>query len=673
MNTLILLLTAAHAAPPGVGDLVFTEIHARASPSNCEWFEVANAAGVELELDGCSIAWQSDTSRRGELSGVLAAARTAANPAVLGRDTASCKVDEGAPIACVAWAEPERLTCVAPVDLPVAGISVTDSATGTLCLACGEPTNPDLPCDSADLALTVLDAVAFNWDDDFDGLCTVDADSGRCSAQHDLDPSSAEANDDLESWCVTEADSGTEFYSFDGRVIVGSPGEQNVCPVPAPTCAAGDLAITEVMSRPQSSTDSWLEITASGSLSEPCSLAGCLLSDIGPSTDRAVTLGVGVELQPGEIKLFAQGGGPTLDQAGTLPAVGVSGLYIGNAGDVTTLSLTCDGAVVDQVPVSEDFVDQRCPDKGCSAQVRDGASPSAEDPDAAFCVAPITAETTTVSAKSTADNDYRIVGTPGRATDCAAFDWPAEGELVITEITADGAGSVPDWFEVHNPTDRDLELQWCELRQADADPADTADADAYELAYRYFLADGAHNFGVKAGGYAVFSKGSCLDTEAEAAAADTALGSSDDVLTTCGDDGYRFGSVYIKADITSRLELVCEGTSIDTVTFNFDRMNVLEGHSIELRPDLVDVDGATSNDDWSNWCAAPFTGSSYESGAGDANYGTPSAANECEAPPNLKGSGLGCLCSAAGGDTAPAGLAVLLGGLMGLVGRRRRR
>ncbi len=672
MNTLILLLTAAYAAPPGAGDLVFTEIHPRASPSNCEWFEVANAAGADLELDGCYIGWQSDTSRTGDLSGVLAAGRTAANPAVLGRDTGSCKVDEGAPIDCVAWAEPERLTCVAPVDLPVAGISVTDSATGTLCLACGAPTDADLPCDASDLAISVLDAVDFNWNDDFDGLCSVDADVGRCSAQHDLDPSTAEANDDLESWCVAEAASGTEFFGFDGRVIVGSPGEQNVCPVPAPTCAAGDLSITEVMSRPQSSTDSWLEVTASDSLSAPCSLAGCVLSDIGPSTDRAVTLSPGVELQPGEIKLFAQGGGPTLDQGETLPAVGVSGLYIGNSGDVTTLSLTCDGSVVDQVPVSEAFVDQRCPDKGCSAQVRAGVTPDPDDPDAAFCVPPITSETTFVSAKSTEDNDYRIVGTPGAPTTCATFEWPSEGELVITEITADGAGSVPDWFEVHNPTDRDLELQWCELRQADADPADTADADAYELAYRYFLADDAHRFGVPAGGYAVFSKGGCLDADDEAVASDTALGSSDDVLTTCGDDGYRFGSIYLKADITSRLELVCEGTSIDTVTYNFDRMNVLEGHSIELRPDRVDLDGATANDDWSNWCAAPFTGSAYESEDGDPNYGTPAGANECEAPPALKGSGLGCVCSASPGDTAPAGLAVLFGGLIGLVGRRRR-
>ena len=394
----LLTLPAAQAAPPAVGDVVFTELHPRASPSNCEWFEVANASGTDLELDGCYIGWQSDTSRTGDLSGVLSSAATAAAPAVLGRDTNSCKDVASEPIDCVAWAEPERITCTAPVDFPVAGISVTDSATGTLCIACGTPTSDALPCDAADAALTVVDAVSFNWEDDFDALCTVDAETGRCSAQHDLDPSAADANDDLDSWCITDSPSGTGYYSYDGRVIVGSPGEGNDCPIPPPTCAPGDLRITEVMSRPQSSTDSWLEVTASAGLSEACSLDGCVISDVGEESDRAVAVPLGVTFEAGEIRVFSQGAQPFLDQGETVPAVPMSGLYIGSSGDVTTLSISCDAGVVDSVPVSEAFVDARCPEKGCSAQLRaDVESVDPADPDPAFCLAPVSSETSFTS------------------------------------------------------------------------------------------------------------------------------------------------------------------------------------------------------------------------------------------------------------------------------------
>lgn len=674
--TLLALVFAAHAAAPGAGDLVFTEIHPRASPSNCEWFEVGNTAGTELELDGCYIAWDSSTSRTGDLFGTLAASATAASPAILGRDTNSCKDNDSEPIDCVAWDSPERTTCVAPVDIPVAGISVTDSAAGTLCLACGVPTDSDRPCDETDVAITLLDAVSFTWEDDFDGACTVDSDTGRCSAQHDLDPSTAEANDDLDTWCITDAASGTEFWSYgetadDSKVIVGSPGEENQCPVPAPACAAGDLQITEVMSRPQSTTDSWLEITVSDSVSE-CSLEGCVVSDVGPETERAVVLGASATFVGGDIVVLAQGGGPFLDQGETVPVIDVSGLYIGNSGGITELAITCDGDVVDSVPVSEAFIDARCAERGCSAQLREGViDVDPEDPDPSFCVAPVTDATTFTSAKSTDTSTYTIRGTPGAPTTCATYDWPTEGEVYLTEILADGVGSTPDWFEVYNASDRTLDLQWCSIRQSDAQDDDWDGAGGFTPQYSHFFADDAHRFAVEPGGYAVFSKSECLDDTGEEVTSDTGLETSDDDQTQCDDGGYLFGSVYLKADIASQLELVCEGVVVDTVTYNFDAKQVLEGHTLALDPGAVGADGAAANDDWDQWCAAPFTGSTFETADGDLNYGTPGAENECVDAPQLKGSGLGCLCSAAPGPI-PVGSVVLLSGLVGLVGRRRR-
>lgn len=673
--SLLALVFAAHAATPGAGDLVFTEVHPRASPSNCEWFEVANASGAAQDLEGCFLAWDSTTSRVGELAGILPASATASAPAVFGRDTDSCKDDNSAPIDCVAWDSPERTTCVAPVDVAVAGISITDSADGTLCIACGSPTDPSRPCDPADPALTLVDAVSFNWEQDFDADCPLDSTEGRCSAQHDLDPSSADANDDLDSWCIAEPGRGGERWSYgetptDSKRILGSPGEENACPQPAETCAAGDLRITEIMSRPQSTTDSWLEITVADSVSE-CSLEGCVIADVGPETDRSVVLGANARFRGGDIAVFAQGGGPSLDLDGEIPAIGVSGLYIGNAGDVTELSITCDGEVVDAVPVSEAFVDARCAERGCSAQLRDDAGPvDPSDPDPSFCVAPVSDATTFVSAKSTDENTYTLRGTPGAPTVCASYDWPEAGEVYITEILADGVGATPDWFEVHNASDRTLDLQWCSIVQADAAEDDWDGTDGFVPRYASFLADDLHQYAVEPGEYAVFAKGSCLDGSDEDITTDTGIETSDEDRTECDDGAYLFGSVYLKADLASQLQLVCEGVVVDEVTYNFDAQQVLEGHTLSLSPDRVGVDGAVANDDWDQWCAAPFTGQTFETASGDVNYGTPGAANQCEAPPELKGSGLGCLCAATPGPLPLSG-AVVLAGLAGLVWRRR--
>ncbi len=666
------LLLAAQAAPPAVGDVVFTEIHPRASPSYCEWFEVGNAAGAPVELDGCYIAWQGETSRLAELDGFsLSAGQTAANPAIIGRDTDSCKDDDSAPLDCVAWAEPERLTCTAPVDIAVPGISVTDSVRGSLCIACGSPTDPALPCDPADAAITVVDAVGFSWDADFKEDCPLDDAEGRCSAQHDLNPSSAAANDDLDSWCITGAPSGTAHYSYDGKALLGSPGEGNDCPVPPPTCAAGDLVITEVGSRPQSSTDSWLELHASPSLSGTCSLAGCQVTDVGESSSRGIVLPAGTELsQAAPWLVLSQGGLSTLDLAGTIPAVDASGLYIGSSGDITTLSISCDGNVLDAVQVDEDFINQRCPERGCSAQLRpESWDPAANDSPDAWCVAPRDGNYTFDSAKTTDTTTYRITGTPAAETVCASYAWPAAGGLVVSELTADGIGATPDWFEVYNPGATDVELQWCELVQSDAVAGDTASEAAYEPRYRYFLSDDSHRFSVPAGGYAVFSKSDCLGTRSDEdgpfADTGTDLGSADEARTRCDDAAYIFRSLYLKSDVASRLDLVCEGVAIDGASFSIPVQQVLEGHSLALRPGSVGPDGASANDDWDNWCAAPFTGPSYDGADGERNWGTPGAANVCADPPQLKGSGVGCLCSSAPGQGPGAGPVLLLLGLLG--------
>ena len=53
MNILIALSSAALAAPPGVGDLVITELMAAPACQYNEWFEVQNVSGSSVDLDGC--------------------------------------------------------------------------------------------------------------------------------------------------------------------------------------------------------------------------------------------------------------------------------------------------------------------------------------------------------------------------------------------------------------------------------------------------------------------------------------------------------------------------------------------------------------------------------------------------------------------------------------------
>ena len=104
------------------------------------------------------------------------------------------------------------------------------------------------------------------------------------------------------------------------------------------------------------------------------------------------------------------------------------------------------------------------------------------------------------------------------------------------------------------------------------------------------------------------------------------------------------------------------------MTYNLDAQQVLEAHTLALaRSSAWTVRSPTMT---GTRCAAPFTGQTFETASGDANYGTPGAANQCEAPPELTGSGLGCLCAATPGPLPLSG-AVVLAGLAGLVWRRR--
>lgn len=166
------------------------------------------------------------------------------------------------------------------------------------------------------------------------------------------------------------------------------------------------------------------------------------------------------------------------------------------------------------------------------------------------------------------------------------------GQLVITEIMADPAGSDDssfEWFEVHNPTDMTLSLQGVGLEYSKIDGTDGKG---------HLIKD--ESLTIAPGAYMVFGK----------ATADT--------LPAHIDYGYGadLGSM---SNTTGKVRLVCGKVAIDEALYD----DLKDGYSRSFGPKPPDAIG---NDDLGGWCLAS------EAYAG-AEFGSPRAENpDCPLP-----------------------------------------
>jgi hypothetical protein len=181
----------------------------------------------------------------------------------------------------------------------------------------------------------------------------------------------------------------------------------------------------------------------------------------------------------------------------------------------------------------------------------------------------------------------------------------AAGQLVITEIMFDST-AIPDdcgeWVEVHNPsTDTTYDLDGCVLR---ADLGETfLFTESIPIAPGAFVALANFDPNLEA----------CADFQPAEVRLD---------LFTAFYRNIKFGN---QVEDMEWVELLCGGTSIDEVRYqdfgDNDYLNALKGYALSLDPAQAN---AVDNDQASSWCPAVDV---FRGAGGDADYGTPGAAN----------------------------------------------
>ncbi len=435
------------------GDLVITEIlfdPAAVGDGAGEWFEVYNAAGASVDLEGLEI-FDTDATTQGDLVIVGESLIVQAGSyTVFGRyDTAG----NGGVTLDYAYGRDHTLT----------------NAADELFLGNGTDT---------------IDSVA--WDNG----ATFPDPTGASIA---LDPGSTNAtdNDDGDNWCAA--------LSTFGDGDLGTPGIVNdACPsadLGVEDLAAGDLVITELLVDPDVVGDGageWFEVynAAAGSVD----LDGLQIFDTDATTQgELVTVTESVIIDSGAYALLGRydtetNGGVYLDYAyGT-------GHTLGNAAD--ELFLANSTVTIDSVAW----------DNGVTFPDESGSAMSL-DPDSLDATANDTGGNWCAASVPFGDGDN---GTPGNANpSCPTVDYTVvdlvAGDLVITEVlfdpdaVGDGAG---EWFEVYNTTGGTVDLEGLEIFDTDATTKGelvtvsgslVVQADSYTLFARY---DAAGNGGV---------------------------------------------------------------------------------------------------------------------------------------------------------------------------------
>ncbi len=554
------------------GDLFVSEIMKNPSAvddDTGEWFEIRNASGAEVQLNGLVV---SD--------------------------------DEGESFTVFGS------VLATPAGHVVFAVSADTKSNGGVTV--------DYAYDKADMSLSNGDdQIILSYDGTVFDSVSYDDDTfpDTTGATLSLDPPSADAdeNDDGANWCA-----GQSAY---GDGDLGTPGATNdACPVPldddgdgytddvdcddtdasiypgaeeiaddgidqdcdgadeiSPTAmadvGAGELIITEIMNDPDAVDDSvgqWLELY--NSTDNTIDLDGL---ELGTADGTSVTVLGSVEVAALGYAVLGISDDTTINGGVTIPYA--YGWSLPFDGTTDTLTLSYDGLTIDEVAYDggADF-----PDPTGASLSLDGAILDSSDNDdgANWC-----------AAKSTfGDGD---LGTPGSANDsCSETITAAElaaGDLIITEIMQNPDAvddSLGEWLEIYNSTDSTVDLSGIELSDDGSDSHTIADTVE-----------------VPAGGYAV-------------------LGRDDDSTANGGVTvSYAYGSDYTLANGDDEVILSYDGLIIDEVAYDGGTdFPDPTGASMSLDGAILD---SSDNDDGTNWCAEST--SALDGG----DYGTPGSAN----------------------------------------------
>lgn len=677
MNTLLLSLsTAALAAPPGVGDLVITEVLADDACGYNEWFEVYNTSGAEVDLDGClleSVNTSSGTSYD----------HTVAGPALVGAGsygvlyrttTSSC--DDGVEASKV------DAEGTVPVVYEYGSLRISNSDPNVLRITCGSDIIDEV----------TLEADAFDCDElSSDGTTGT---YGSCTLQ--LDPAgaiSAADNDDATvseggAWCESNvADTYNDVTpAEDGGPLpaLGTPGAPNQCgdggvtggddggddggsgsggddggepiEVPADVCVPGDIVISELMIAPRdgANADEWIEVYGSGG---GCNLHSCVIetwTDTDGLRDEAVINAAddSLQLTAGDFAVLARGTTADRDAGGIVwtdtAGNDTSAAYLYDYGvylrsEPGEVRVVCDGETIDSARVDwgafEDLIGG-CPGGWCSVNLHPNfMTAEANDDLGNWCVPP-TAENLYTHTDPNGDV-WEFAGTPGKTNDCPFFDWPTTGEAAFIELMA-SPQDTNEWFELHNATDRDLELTLCELRREKSGFDEETGEYGVLSEQSWLIGEDGVEIVVPAGATQLFVRDDCLIPGA--------TGSDTGGLGECTYEQVFYGSLSFTADQDESISLICPdatgGTAVvDQVSFNMAVQGIRDGHSLQLDRSKLGPNAHSVNDDPAEWCEAAFSQEFFEADEGKCNYGTPGEAGQCLTDP-LNPPDTVCRCSA---------------------------
>lgn len=518
------------------GDLVISEIMANPSgdDTGLEWFEIYNTTGKIVDLAGLTVV-ASKTDGTGASQFQIAELMVAAGAyAVLGDTTPDLKppyVDYGYGT----------------------GLGELRNADGLIALKCGD---------------TVVDQATY----------ATAPDSASLELSGSMAPD-ALANDSATNWCAATTNYDGLNHGTPGTAneICGGSGPQGMCKDGATLRdvrepAAGDLVVSEVMADPAGSdtAQEWFEVYVKTDVD----LNGLELGTALGSPDDTLTSTDCLAVTAGRFLLFARSTDSTMN--GGLPApYQTESLSLTNSGG--TIVLSVGGNLVDSAPY---------------ASATTGASFSLDptkldatsnDDTASWC-----AGKTTYGAGGK--------GTPGAANDSCgntmpgnmcmdgatqrAVRQPVVGDLIISEIMADPAGTdtAQEWLEVY--VANDVDLNGVGLGTAVGTPKDTL-TDTNCLA-------------VDGGSYLVFARGTDSGTNGGL----TNVYHTETLSLVNGG-----GTVVVSV----------AGTVLDQVTY----AAATTGKTWSLEPTKLDP---TANDDTANWCL----GVAMYGAGGD---GTPGAAN----------------------------------------------
>ncbi len=429
----------------------------------------------------------------------------------------------------------------------------------------------------------------------------------------------------------------------------------------------GDVVISEIMIAPPatSSTREWFELYGVNAVD----LQGCTLRE-GPSADpfdagtdwHDHVVDAPLVVPAGQHVLLAKSHDCVVgDGAGgcAVPADHEFGTLSFNNDTLEWLYVICGNTVIDAAPYDWREFEDGCPQKGCSVNLGDEFYDSNDNDDLDhWCLPP--PDATFLNAA-----DDPCTGTPDAMGECLTYDWPAGGELCFTELMIAPA-ETPEWFEIVNLTDRDLELQLCTLRKFKRD--ENGDQDPGSVREYTFGAEGdpvplgAHEL-------QVWSYKECITP---------GVAGDDD---SAEDGGCEYGErIYDTISFTNSaeelLEITCpdgQGNEIvvDRIIYDMEREGIRDGHSRIFFPEGDDPAG--DNDNVERWCEAAFSQCYLTVTPEDCNYGTPGSADECVSDEiDWPDNGPACRCRLDARAAAPgAGLALLAA--LGLWAARRRR